>query len=378
MRHAGAMRIAYLLSWRGGRLTGPFKKIAAQAGAWERLGHQVGLFVTTSPAAAPDWLDLSQAIGVEPAGSGILAGLSARRRTYRALAAWSPDVVYLRHGVYAPGLRRLVRRFPTVIEVNADEVTLARRTSWARGTWTSLTRSLVLAAVKGAVFMSEELASRPDLDHYRFARVVIPNGIDLEATSRLPATTAPEPRLALLGHPGSPWHGTDKLVGLAERHPRWQIDVIGPTGQDLGAPPPANLTLHPELPTEHYLSLLALADVGIGTLAMHRIGSTENPALKVREYLALGLAVIVGCRDPDFPEPVDHVLELPNNEANVSDHDSEIARFVSSWRGRRVSRDQITNLDLTGKEARRVDFMARYAAGGTAVSGSKDDEAERE
>jgi hypothetical protein len=378
MRHAGAVRIAYLISWRGGRLTGPFKKMAAQAATWQRLGHQVGLFVTTSPAAAPDWLDLAQAVQVEPAGSSLTAGLGARRRTYRALAAWSPDVVYLRHGVYAPGLRRVVRRFPTVIEVNADEVTLARRTSQVKGTWTALTRSLVLAEVKGAVFMSEELATRPGLDRYRFGRVVIPNGIDLDSTPQLPATTAPGPRLALLGHPDSPWHGTDKLVGLARRHPDWQIDVIGPNARDLGTPPPANLTLHPELPADQYLPLLALADVGLGTLALHRIGSEENPALKVREYLALGLAAIVGCRDPDFLEPVDYVLELPNNEANLADHDVEVETFVSSWQGRRVSRDQIGNLDISAKERQRLDFMARYASGGTVSPGSVGDGAEPE
>jgi hypothetical protein len=361
MRHAVAVRIAYLISWRGGQLTGPFKKIAAQAAAWSTLGHEVGLFVTTSPAAAPDWNGLAQAVCVEAARSGALAGIAARRRVYGELERWEPNVVYLRHGVYAPTLGQLVQLFPTVVEVNADEVAIARQSSWLKGAWTSATRSIVLSRVVGAVFMSAELADNPELERYRFERIVIPNGIDLSATPELPPTTAAHPRLVLLGHPHSPWHGTDKLVGLAGRHPDWGFDVIGPDLEDLRAPAPPNLTMHPELAASDYLPLLAAADIGIGTLAMHRIGSNENPALKVREYLALGLAVMLGCRDPDFPDPVDYVLELPNTESNVADHDQEIEEFVRRWQGRRVARDEIARLDIAIKERERIGFLARFA-----------------
>jgi Glycosyltransferase Family 4 len=355
------VRIAYLISWRGGHLTGPFKKMAAQSQAWNELGHEVGLFVVTSAEAAADWQGLGPAARIEAAESGIAAGLVARRRVYRALERWAPDVVYLRHGVYSPGLRAVVRRFPTVLEVNADEVAIARQQSLAKGIWTRLTRPLVLSRARGAVFMSDELATNPHLARFGFERIVIPNGIDLASTGRSAPTSASGPRLVLLGHPRSPWHGTDKLAALAVRHPDWRFDVIGPDRGDLGRSAPPNLTLHPELPSSEYLPLLELADVGIGTLAMHRIGSSENPALKVREYLALGLAVIIGCRDPDFPTPVDFVLELPNTESNVADHDERIETFVRLWQGRRVDRHEITHLDLAVKEQTRISFLRRFA-----------------
>jgi hypothetical protein len=360
-----AVRIGYLISWRGGELTGPFKKMATQARTWADMGHEVALFVTTSPSFAADWNSLDQAKCVVAAADGAFATLAARRRTYRALDRWQPDVVYLRHGVYTPGLGRLVSRFPTVLEINADEVAIARQTSSLKARWTAATRPVVLSRVVGAVFMSNELATNPDLARYPFARIVIPNGIDLTATPALPPTTAAEPRLVLLGHPQSPWHGTDKLVGLARRHPTWTFDVIGPTTRDLGAPAPPNLTVHPELPTAQYLPLLTLADVGLGTLAMHRIGSSENPALKVREYLGLGLGVILGCHDPDFDQPIDAVLELPNTESNIADHDPEIEAFVRSWQGRRVARDQIAHLDIAIKENARISFLAQFVPPGT-------------
>ena len=361
MRHAVAVRIAYLISWRGGELTGPFKKMKAQARTWCDLGHQVGLFVATDPGSAPAWNHLDQAVHVEVIGSGWVRGVRGRRRTYRALERWDPDLIYLRHGVYSPGLRRLVRRFPTVVEVNGDEVAIARQTSRFKAAWTARTRSLVLSEVAGGVFMTDELATGPSFAPFTFARIIVPNGIDLAANPALPPTADPSPRLVLLGHPRSPWHGTDKLLGLAQRHPDWSFDVIGPTAADLGGTAPANLRLHPELPADDYLPLLARADIGIGSLAMHRVGASQNPALKVREYLARGLPVILGCRDPDFPDPVDFVLELPNTPSNVADHDEQIAEFVRAWQGVRVGHDRIAHLDLTAKERVRLAFLARFA-----------------
>jgi hypothetical protein len=364
MRHAVGVRIAYLISWRGGEVTGPFKKMASQADAWSRLGHEVTLFVTTSPEAYDAWSRLPSAAVIEIAGAGALAGIRARRRTYRELGRWRPDVVYLRHGVFAPGLGRLVRQHPTVLEINADEVAIARQTSRLKGTWTALTRPMVLKHAVGAVFMSQSLATDPGLQRYGFQRLVLPNGIDLAAAPEVPSTSGGEPRLVLLGHPHSPWHGADKLVALARRHPTWSIDVIGPVAADLGpAPPPSNITIYPQLPTERYLPLLAQADVGIGTLAMHRIGVDENPALKVREYLALGLAVIIGCRDPDFVDRPEFLLELPNTETNLDDHDQQITEFVTAWRGRRVGRRAVAHLDINLKEAERLAFLQRFAAG---------------
>ena len=210
--------------------------------------------------------------------------------------------------------------------------------------------------------MTTELASHARFASYRIDSVVVPNGIDLDRITPLAPNSDERPRLALLGHPHSPWHGTDKLLDLAHRHPDWDIEVIGPVEADLGAPPPPNLRLHPELAEADYLPLLAKVDVGIGSLAMHRIGATENPALKVREYLARGLAVLTGCRDPDFPASTTFLLELPNVEANLRENDDAVTDFVHEWHGRRVDRTSVEHLDLRRKETQRLEFIHRVAA----------------
>src|SRR5436853_94310 len=49
-----AVRIAYLVHFRGGSETGIFHKVAGQADEWTRRGHVVGLFVATDFGAHHD------------------------------------------------------------------------------------------------------------------------------------------------------------------------------------------------------------------------------------------------------------------------------------------------------------------------------------
>src|SRR5205807_8242905 len=126
------------------------------------------------------------------------------------------------------------------------------------------------------------------------------------------------PSLVYSGSPWQCWQVLDKLVQLAVAEPDWQFDVIGPRAAELrGAP--ENVAVHGFLDRERYAPLYARADVAVGQLALHRRGVDENSPLKVREYLAYGLPVISGHRDPDFPSPEPwFLLRLPNNESNVS------------------------------------------------------------
>ena len=85
---------------------------------------------------------------------------------------------------------------------------------------------------------------------------------------------------------------------------------------------------HGRLPREAALRLLDRADVGLGTLALHRKGMAEASALKMREYLAVGLPVIYGNEDRDVDPLEPWVLRLPNTESNVDDGLDEIDRFT--------------------------------------------------
>src|SRR5690606_35583904 len=95
----------------------------------------------------------------------------------------------------------------------------------------------------------------------------------------------------------------------------------------------------------------------IGSLAMHRNSMLEACPLKVREYCAFGLPVILGYRDTDL-EGQDFVLNIGNYESNVEDNIEEIRQFVIKWHNKVVNHT-ITEpiLSYKYKEEKRLRFF---------------------
>ena len=156
------------------------------------------------------------------------------------------------------------------------------------------------------------------------------------------------------------WAGVDKIARLASHFPSWRIDVVGP-GPDEFPRAPANVVIHGPLGREEYLPIMAQADVAIGPLALHRKGLSEASALKVAEYLAYGIPVILGNAETAFPDGAPFLLQLPNTEDNVDAATDQIRAFVDQWRGRRVDRVELAAIDSRVVERRRLKFMLRAA-----------------
>ena len=141
--------------------------------------------------------------------------------------------------------------------------------------------------------VTRELARRPAIVGLDRPLSVLPNSIDLAAYPELPAPDNPSPRLVFIGSPRLAWAGVDKIARLAAHVPQWRFDVVGPAPAELSGAP-ANVFVHGPLERDAYLPLMAQADVAIGPLALHRKGLSEASALKVAEYLAYGIPVILG------------------------------------------------------------------------------------
>jgi glycosyltransferase involved in cell wall biosynthesis len=173
---------------------------------------------------------------------------------------------------------------------------------------------------------------------------VFPNSIDLAGYPSLAAPENPSPRLIFIGSPGLAWAGVDKIARLASHFPSWCFDVVGPGREELSGAP-ANVVIHGLLDRAEYLPIMAQADAAIGPLALHRKGLSEASALKVAEYLAYGIPVILGTAEAAFPEGAPFLLQLPNSEDNVDIATDEIRAFVERWRGRRVVRGAVSAID---------------------------------
>jgi len=351
-----AVRIAYLVHFRGGRDTGIYRKVREHVTEWTRLGHEVGLFVATDRAGSKDWAGIPESKRVELLPSRAILSIVSRERLASGLRRWRPDVVYARHGLVYPGFVRIARAFPTVIEINADDLPEFKLTSSWRYAYGRASRSLLLRSAAGFVFVTRELERSPSFASFGKPWVAIGNGIDLSAYPPVPAPSNERPHLLFVGHPRSPWHGLEHAAELAAAFPAWRIDIVGPTRDEL-TDAPANMTFHGRQRSEDYLSLIEQADVAIGSLALYRNHMSEASPLKVREYLARGVPTLVGYEDTDFPDPAPFLLCIPNRPDGVMSSLQEIAAFVERSRGVRVPRSAIQHLDISAKEALRLAFL---------------------
>jgi hypothetical protein len=359
------MRIAYLVHFRGGQETGIYRKVREQIAEWSRRGLEVGLFVATDRAGADAWSAIPETERVEIMPNRPRLSILARERLTRALRRWRPEIVYARHGLAYPGFVLTARAFPTVLEINGDDLAeFGLGSSWRRPL-AKATRSLLLRPSAGLVFVTHELARSASFAKFRKPGVVIGNGIDLAAHPPLPSPSNDRPRLVFVGHPRSPWHGLDHVAELASSFPTWHIDVVGPPRDEL-TEPPENMEFHGTLNPDALTSVLSHADAAIASLALYRVNLHEASTLKVRDYLARGIPTILGYRDTDFPEPVPFLLEIPNNPDGVRRSLNEIGAFVTVSGGTRVPRGQVEHLDVTGKEAARTAFLAKVATRGAA------------
>lgn len=353
------MRIVYVCYWDFSAPGGVPEKIRMHTAAWRAAGHDVHVLCLARGRARPegglgDWTTFPAAGGVER--------VRATRALEQEALRLRPDVAYVRYDLYTPPLPRLLRSVRSAVEINTDDRVEARVIRSRGGRlYNELNRRVVLGRAAGFVCVTHELAERSSLARLRKPTIVLANGIDLDAIEPLPAPVASRPRAVFLGTPHQPWQGVDKVLRIAEALDGVDFDIVGCRPEDTLAPPPPNVSLHGVLPRSQYTGVLARADVAIGTLALHRKGMTEASPLKVREYLAHGVPVVLGYEDTDFigDDPW-FLLRLPNVEDNVDAGRVALPGFIERVRGRRVRREEIAErIGSKVKEARRLEFLAR-------------------
>ncbi|NBD24204.1 glycosyltransferase [Paenibacillus glycinis] len=360
------MKIAYLIHWNEGPESGVYKKVANQMSEWKKLGHDVTLFLFTHNDRH-EWSSASSGIPVVvQTYRGFRKRFSEFRKLVKAVEAWMPDVIYHRFDLYYYSLPYLLKKFPSVLEINTNDLTEMRLEMNFRYYYHLWTRGKVLAAAAGFVFVSGELAEERHFKRYVKDRIVIGNGIHLDSVKPVRPADNEYPRFVFIGSSGQSWHGVDVIAELAAVRPLWQFDLIGVNRAELPEPVPANMAFHGTMTKEHYQGLMDRADIALGTLALYRKQMDEASPLKVREYLANGLPVIIGYRETDFPDAAaaPFILELPNKPGSISAAMGKIEDFVRIWTGKRVNREAIRHLDTGVKEVIRVDYMRHISEKG--------------
>lgn len=149
-----------------------------------------------------------------------------------------------------------------------------------------------------------------------------PNGIAPDSVALVEDRRSPtEVHAVFICETFSEWHGLDRLLhafASADRvPPGLVVHLIGNLSNALQAQLAALgdrrsfFRVHGFLDLAAYKDILAVSDVGLGSLALDRQNLREGATLKVRELLAQGLPVYSGHRDTALPESFPYYLEQP-------------------------------------------------------------------
>lgn len=351
-----AMRIAYFCHVNGGSRSGVFHKIGGQVDLWRREGHEVRVFLATRDDVEQWRSRLGDSRVCRYAGP--LSRLRAMVELVRSVRRFRPDVIYLRWDLFYPPMLAFPRRVPLVVDINTNDVVEYALGTKGRAIYNARTRGLVMGRARALVFISDDLSRKSAFRGFRATHYVITNGVDLTAYPSLPSPDNDRPRLVFVGSAGQPWHGLDKVLALARLRPAWGFDIVGMT-EDEGSPP--NVTWHGSLNRDEVIQVLAQADVGIGSLALHRNQMFGGSPLKVREYLAVGLPVLYAYDDADADVLDGYVLSIANTESAINDEIDRIDAFVNRSMGARVPRSSVGHISTAAKEQQRLALFEAVA-----------------
>jgi len=114
------------------------------------------------------------------------------------------------------------------------------------------------------------------------------------------------------------WHGLDRLLqGLSKYQSEYKLHIIGEgpaitslksLSRRLGID--KQLVWHGNLVGQAMMNICRKADLGIGTLGLHRKNVAVDSSLKHRTYCAMGIPFILAGRDVDFSRDLRSIINL--------------------------------------------------------------------
>lgn len=356
-------KIAYVADGYAYKNSGVLRKITQTVNVWREFGHDVQLYMISPPPETGDGLRVSDAKVFHPGLFNLVPPSLRYKAKYlnkilsapslaKALREFAPDVVYFRQTVWFPGLLQSLQEAAAhlVVEVNTLDVNEYRLRGGLEGFVHLQTRHWLLRKASGIVAVTNEMAE--SLKGFNCPVAAVSNGFDVQAVSPRPVPQNSRIQLVFVGSPGFAWHGVDKIEELAEGLPEMDFHLVGSQlTSNL-----SNVINHGYMQHSDLEKLYQSMDVGIGSLALSRNEMREGSTLKVREYLAYGLPVIITHVDMDVHDSP-FVLSL-DEDMELTAKLRAIKEYVHTWKGRSIRReDVIQRIDFHVKEKCRLDFF---------------------
>ena len=355
--------IIYPVDFQASKNRGIYKKMIGQGRAFESYGFRVLYAFLEGRNCAL----LEEANGFK---KNYATGLFREWAKYHRLFSSIPkalnfldfELVYIRHLVFTNPL------FDFLKEAKASECkiiyefpTWPYEKEWARGMG-DLLMSIDRRNKIRCLQQFDLVVHYGGFNRKNSASIQITNGIEVRAKNFISKekTNFNSPlRLIAVGK-WAYWHGLDRaIIGLAQTNTPIHMHVVG-TGPELRNLQnlvrkhdlQSSVSFHGEKYGDELETLLAEADMGIGTLGLHRKSVVMDSSLKHRLYCANGLPFVLSSKDYDFnsdlpfcfyvadnDEPIafEHIIaqhKILLADSNYSQKIYEYAKKNLSWRGR--------------------------------------------
>jgi hypothetical protein len=353
------MKIAYLYSGDLKNSGGVFKKVEYQINYLKSHGHEV-LFL--------DWnhFNLKQNIEKPSFLSRYFLASKFFKLSRTFLKSQSINIVYMRTHTPTWSAYKICKEFNVFIEINSHEFNEYLKTSLPRFIVYILFDHFLKRKASGLICISHEIKDSLPWPH--IPKAVIPNScysIKPDLNFFELQLKLPRPMVVFCGTGMAPWHGVDKIFYLAKKIPGVDFELYL-THQNVNYENLPNFKVFLNAPFLEIKKAYKRSTVGLGTLALHRKKMREASPLKIREYLAHGLPVIIGYKDTGLCNfSTNFVLNIANNEENVENEFHKIKRFIFEHHSKNTNKKDIStwyfdNLAPEKHEAERLSFMQKH------------------
>jgi len=309
------------------RASGVNKKISGQIKAFEEEGFAVDLIARYQNSIALFHGDSEAKILKKNTAWRIsLCDWAARR-------AQQYDVAYIRFQFFCPFVLKMVRSLykanvRTVMEIPTYPYNTELKKQGLRG----IPKRLIDETFRNfcAKYIGSFAAPLYDTPIMGKPCIEIRNGIDMdEVNKRIPVKNDGKIHLLAVAMM-APWHGYDRMIeGLHNYYANGGKEeiILHLVGKGVASETYKDLIVkynlanhvieHGKLHGEALDKMYDIADIGVGSLGIHRTEIKKTNTLKIMEYMAKGIPVI--CEHSEYGIPVDSPYRL-----TVADDDSPI------------------------------------------------------
>lgn len=360
------MKIAYILEVNPYENSGILKKVNDQINYWENAGCEVHLLCPWPTPALISQKRInglfisSRLLNKLPDGGvkNFLNKVLCAGKLRNKLRQINPDILYIRQNTWYPGLISILKENKTVLELNTVDIIEAKYFSSLKRAIYLFGRERILNNSKGLIAVSPDI-----LKHYKkygeLEKMVVSNGINLSRISKAKRDKENQTiNLIFVGIKDTAWHGLDKVIELAKIFPQYCFNIVGPNESDFKNYP-KNVRFYGWVEKNQLEKLYEENHFGIGSFANYLVGKEVDSTLKVREYLAYGLPVILGHWDVDFMDS-EFVLKVTDENHEILNSEL-IQQYLQNYKNYVVNNGDLKIIDSKTKEQERLNFFRKIS-----------------